>query len=104
MTNTQQAARRPARQRSKTASRDVAATLASWGLTPKLVERDRAVYDLLAAEGPLTEADLAAKLGDGYSAWSLRRLATATHRGVTHGSPLVSVTGRGKDRAYQVAS
>jgi DNA-binding transcriptional regulator YhcF (GntR family) len=81
----------------------LAAKLSSWGLSDALARKDAEVYELIANGDGLTKDQIASKLGARFSDWSIRRLATSTHRGVTHGDPLIEAVGTGKARTYQVA-
>lgn len=79
----------------------VAAKLAALGLSDKLARHDAQLVELLAEHGPLTKAQVLAKV-PGLSAWAFRRMAEGRHSDRSF-SPLLSVTGQGKARTYQVS-
>lgn len=75
--------------------------LIGWGLTERLAGQDTALYQLLAARGPLRRDEIEAQLAS-FSEWSLRRLSTGRHQGRSVGQPLIQAVGRGDARTWQI--
>ena len=63
--------------------------LSTWGrMTSRLIAQDSRVVDLLLAEGPATQAELAEQV-PGTSTWTWRRLSTGVHKDEVRGEPLI---------------
>ncbi|HMG41159.1 MAG TPA: hypothetical protein VK611_07500 [Acidimicrobiales bacterium] len=96
---TKQAAARPEAPASPLTG--VAVKLAALGLSDKLARHDAQLVELLAEHGPLTRDQVLAKV-PGLSAWAFRRMSEGKHSDRSF-SPLLSVTGQGKTRTYQLS-